>query len=127
VTPARVSGIKTTDDRISFDVDKIGSPVLVKASYFPNWQAKGARGPWRVTPNQMVVIPTSRHVTIHYGETPVDLFGWSLTILGILAVVVLSRRDRLERGPDDYVPGRAEPLPAPLASELEPEPAQSAH
>src|SRR5206468_6918252 len=56
--PPTVSNIRTTDDGISFDVSEIGKPVLVKASYFPNWQASGAKGPYRVTPNQMVVIPT---------------------------------------------------------------------
>ena len=35
-----------------------GSPVLVKVSYFPNWEASGAEGPYRVTPNLMVVVPT---------------------------------------------------------------------
>ena len=45
VAPARVSRIRTSDDRISFDVDRTGSPVLVKTSYFPNWQAHGAKGP----------------------------------------------------------------------------------
>ena len=29
----------------SFDVDQIGVPVLVKVSYFPNWQVDGAEGP----------------------------------------------------------------------------------
>ena len=27
-----------------FDVDQIGVPVLVKVSYFPNWQAQRRRG-----------------------------------------------------------------------------------
>jgi hypothetical protein len=88
---AKVSKIRTTDDRISFDVDKPGSPVLVKASYFPNWQASGAKGPWRVTPNLMVVIPTARHVSLHYGYTPVDRAGWAITLLGVLLVVALAR------------------------------------
>ncbi|MGH9281660.1 MAG: hypothetical protein ACRD0S_01850, partial [Acidimicrobiales bacterium] len=54
--PTSVSRIRTDDDRISFDVTRTGTPVLVKASYFPNWEASGAEGPWRVTPNLMVVI-----------------------------------------------------------------------
>ena len=70
-----VSNITTDDDRISFDVDKVGVPVLVKVSYFPNWQASGAEGPWRVAPNLMVVIPTSEHVSLHYGRTPIDLIA----------------------------------------------------
>ena len=44
---------------LSFDVSRTGVPVLVKISYFPNWQVAGAAGPWRVTPNLMVVVPTS--------------------------------------------------------------------
>jgi hypothetical protein len=91
VREATVSHIKVSDDRISFDVDKPGSPVLVKASYFPNWKASGAKGPYRAAPNQMVVVPTSRHVSLHYGYTPPDRLGYALTLLGIVALVVLAR------------------------------------
>ncbi|MES4792893.1 MAG: hypothetical protein C4321_07830, partial [Chloroflexota bacterium] len=66
-----------------FDVDRPGTPVLVKVSYFPNWQASGARGPWRVTPNFMVVVPTSTHVELHYGRTPVDWLGLLASAAGI--------------------------------------------
>jgi hypothetical protein len=89
---SKVSHIRATDDRISFDVSKTGVPVVVKASYFPNWQASGAQGPWRVTPNEMVVIPTSTHVSLHYGWTPVDWFGNFATLLGLLGLIVLWRR-----------------------------------
>jgi hypothetical protein len=92
----KVTNIKTTDDRISFDVDRVGVPVLVKSSYFPNWQAGGAKGPWRVTPNQMVVIPTSRHVSLHYGTTPVDYLGWLVTLLGLAGVVWMARRREVD-------------------------------
>ena len=91
VRETAVSGIKTSDDRISFDVDQPGAPVLVKASYFPNWQASGANGPWRVAPNLMVVVPTSRHVSLHYGYTPADRLGYALTLLGVIAIVTLAR------------------------------------
>lgn len=84
--PARVSRITSSDDRISFDVDRVGVPVVVKSSYFPNWQAKGAEGPYRVTPNLMVVVPTSKHVSLHYGVTPVDLFANALSLLGLLGL-----------------------------------------
>jgi 6-pyruvoyl-tetrahydropterin synthase-like protein len=95
VRAARVSRIRTQDDRISFDVDRPGSPVLVKTSYFPNWEASGARGPWRVTPNLMVVIPTSRHVSLHYGYTPVDRAGWAFTLVGVLLVIAFWRKGPL--------------------------------
>ena len=50
-----VSDIEQGDDTISFKVSKTGVPVLVKASYFPNWEVTGAEGPYRVSPNLMVV------------------------------------------------------------------------
>jgi hypothetical protein len=94
--PTTVSNIRTGDDSISFDVSQIGTPVLVKASYFPNWQASGAQGPWRVTPNLMVVVPTSAHVRLHYGYTPVDGLGYLASLLGLIGVVALARRGQVD-------------------------------
>ncbi|MDQ3679933.1 MAG: hypothetical protein M3378_05195, partial [Actinomycetota bacterium] len=92
VPEARVTGIRAGEDSISFDVDRPGSPVLVKASYFPNWKPSGARGPWRVTPNLMVVVPTEGHVELNYGYTPVDALGWGMTLLGLGGLAVLAGR-----------------------------------
>ena len=89
--PARVTNISSDDNDIRFDVDQVGKPVLVKASYFPNWKASGAKGPYRVTPNLMVVIPTSTHVRLHYGFTPVDGLGYVLTLGGIALAVAFTR------------------------------------
>jgi hypothetical protein len=91
VEPVRVTGIEEHDDAIEFDVDRVGVPVLVKASYFPNWKVSGARGVWRVTPNHMVVIPTDTHVRLSYGVTPVDLSSWTLTLAGVAGLVALWR------------------------------------
>ena len=93
-----VSNTATGDDFISFDVDKVGVPVLVKMSYFPNWKASGANGPYRVAPNMMVVVPTSKHVRLHYGYTGLDLFSYLLTFLGLLGLVGLAWRGRVEFG-----------------------------
>ena len=62
-----MSNVATGTDTIDFDVDQAARPMLVKTSYFPNWKATGADGPYRVTPNLMVVVPTSNHVHLHYG------------------------------------------------------------
>jgi hypothetical protein len=145
VPPVTVSGIRSGDDRISFDVDRPGTPVLVKASYFPNWHASGADGPFRVAPNLMVVVPTSTHVELHYGWTPVDLAAWAMTGLGVALALLLARRPpvampatmpalrRVERWavPDSAVawrngtgPAPREPAspPPPPAPERRPEP-----
>lgn len=92
-----VEYISVGDDRISFRVDKPGTPVVVKASYFPNWQAHGAQGPYRITPNLMVVVPTQKDVTLHYGRTPVDWYGIIATLIGLTGIVWLWRRDRRQR------------------------------
>ena len=85
-----VTNIKSGDDTVSFDVSEPGVPVLVKTSYFPNWQATGAKGPWRATPNLMVVVPTSTHVSLQYGRTPVDWAGTILTVFGLLGLAGLA-------------------------------------
>lgn len=101
LAPNSVTGIETSTDSISFDVSRVGEPVLVKVSYFPNWHASGADGPWRVSPNLMVVVPTSSHVSLHYGDTSVEYLGWIVTLLGLLGLVLLWRA-----GPMTFPPAR---------------------
>jgi hypothetical protein len=91
IQPAVVTNITSDDNDISFDVDQVGKPVLVKASYFPSWKASGAKGPYRVTPNLMVVIPTSTHVDLHYGFTPAEGLGYFLTLGGIALAIAFHR------------------------------------
>ncbi len=86
-----VSDVETSVDRLSFRVDRPGTPVLVKTSYFPNWKAEGAEGPWRVAPNLMVVVPTGTEVELRYGTTPVEWLAWALTALGAAGLVLLAR------------------------------------
>ena len=90
--PVKVTGIKATTDQIRFHVDRTGVPVLVKTSYFPNWHAQGATGPWRAEPNLMVVVPTAHDVTLSYGSSGADKLGDVLTVAGLVAVVALLRR-----------------------------------
>jgi uncharacterized membrane protein len=85
----RVSDVSQTDTSLSFHVSKVGVPVLVKVSYFPNWHTSGADGPYRVTPNLMVVVPTSHDVTLSYGRSAADDLGQGLTLLGLVVLVLL--------------------------------------
>jgi hypothetical protein len=89
VVTTKVTHVAQTDTSVSFHVSKVGTPVLVKVSYFPNWQASGANGPWRVTPNLMVVVPTSHDVTLTYGSSTSNNLGDFLTVLGVLALAAL--------------------------------------
>jgi hypothetical protein len=81
-----VSNIDTTESSVSFDVSRTGVPVMVKTSYYPNWEAEGADGPWRATPNFMVVVPTSHHVRLTFATSSADQVGRVLTILGVLGL-----------------------------------------
>ncbi len=93
-TPApstTVSAIETTGSSMSFDVSRTGTPVLVKVPYFPNWQATGASGPYEVSPNLMVVVPSARHVSLHYGTTGIDVAGKLTSLLGVGVTALLVR------------------------------------
>jgi uncharacterized membrane protein len=90
--PVTVSNVKKGTESISFTVDKIGVPVLVKVSYFPNWKASGASGVYRAAPNMMVVIPTSKNVTLSYEATRLDSSAYVLTLIGIVMAVFMYRR-----------------------------------
>ena len=79
----KVSNIRSTDDSISFDVSRTGVPVMVKTSYFPNWEVEGGKGPYRATPDFMVVVPTSRHVSLTYGTTSAEWLGRVGTLVGL--------------------------------------------
>ena len=78
-----VSDIQMGEQELSFRVDEVGVPVLVRVSYFPNWEADGADGPYRIAPNMMVVVPTEQEVRLHYGRSSSDLFFYALTLVGI--------------------------------------------
>ncbi len=87
VRAAQVSDIVVGDESLSFRVDEPGTPVLVRMSYFPNWKVEGAEGPYRVSPNLMVVVPTDTEVRMSYGRTPLDWAAYLLTLLGVLALI----------------------------------------
>ncbi len=113
VAKTTVTEVRETNDTVSFHVSRTGTPVLVKVSYFPNWQATGASGPYRVTPNLMVVVPTAHDVVLHYGSSPADRVGKALSIVGVLCLVAAaiwgrtrnrrSRHRRTRQGTDPSV------------------------
>jgi hypothetical protein len=91
LAPVQVSNVQMGNETVSFDVDQVGVPVLVKVSYFPNWKVSGAKGPYRIAPNLMVVIPTSNHVSMEYARTPADYIAYFLTVLGLVLIFVFRK------------------------------------
>ena len=92
IDPVTISNFEMGDQDLSFDVSEIDKPVLVKVSYFPNWEVDGADGPYRVAPNFMVVIPRSTHVYMHYETSNSDYFFYFVTLVGIGLLVFWRRR-----------------------------------
>jgi hypothetical protein len=96
--PVTVFGVQMGQQSLSFRVDQVGVPVLVRVSYFPNWRAKGADGPYRVAPNMMVVVPTSTEVEMYFARSGTD---WVFTFGGLagIGLCVFWRR----RGDEEFV------------------------
>jgi hypothetical protein len=98
-----VSEVVVEDHRISFRTTAVGVPHLVKVSYFPNWTAEGADGPWRAAPSLMVVVPTSEEVTLEFRDTWAETGGLILSVAGIVVLlgvgVAAVRRKRIESSP----------------------------
>jgi hypothetical protein len=59
----------------------------------------------------MVVVPTSNHVSMHFGMTTVDWSGWLITILGLVGLVLLWRAGPIAM-PDAMPWRRPRPDPA---------------
>ncbi|HXY45850.1 MAG TPA: hypothetical protein VEH29_16810, partial [Acidimicrobiales bacterium] len=114
----RISHVTMTDSSISFDVSRVGTPVVIKIPYFPNWQATGAQGPYEAMPNVMVVVPTSHHVTLAYGTTTVDWIGKGASLAGLAGLATLVFRPPADVGPDVAAP---EPTPLPSRTPSSPD------
>lgn len=98
-----VSNVDISQESIAFDVDQVGIPVLVRVSYFPNWNVDGAQGPFRAGPNMMVVVPTDTHVELSYGRSAIDYLTILLTLAGVALCVFWRRRGDVVH--DGQMPG----------------------
>ncbi len=83
------------NDKITFTTNRVGEPHWVKVSYFPNWKATGARGPYLASPSFMMVIPTQENVTLEFQAAAPDRIGATVSILsGLFCLALLVRRRR---------------------------------
>ena len=84
-----------TEDSIEFDTADVGKPHWVRTSFFPNWKAEGAEGPYLASPSLMMVVPTQRHVELSYRRTWAEWSGLLLTFAALGALVIAPARRRL--------------------------------
>jgi 6-pyruvoyl-tetrahydropterin synthase related domain len=82
------------DGEIRFTTQAIGEPHWIRTSYFPNWKAEGAIGPYLASPSLMMVIPTQSHVVLRYERTWAEWSGLVVSVgaVGLLAVPYTRRR-----------------------------------
>ena len=95
-----VSDVEIDHHRISFKTTAIGVPHMVKVSYFPNWTAHGAEGPYRAAPSLMVVVPTDEEVVLTFDRQLAENGGMLLTavaLTGLGAVALVRRRRKIRR------------------------------
>lgn len=92
-----VSAVHETDNAIRFRVSRPGVPVVVRTSYYPNWKASGARGPWRLSPNLMVVVPTGRTVSLHFDRSGPERIGGFISLGGFVGLLGLGAWDLRRR------------------------------
>jgi hypothetical protein len=111
-----VSDVVLEDDRISFRTTAVGVPHLVKVSFFPNWHATGAEGPYRAAPAFMVVVPTESSVELAFQRRWYESGGFLLTVLAAVGLGVWLIRERRKVTGSSV----AEGLPAESSGEREP-------
>lgn len=87
--------IKTELDhlKIRFTTNMVGMPHLVKVSYFPNWQVKGANGVYPVSPHLMIIVPREREVVLTYGFSFWEKLGAAVTIGTVLVLLLIGFRN----------------------------------
>lgn len=100
-----VSNVVLENHRIAFDTTAVGVPHLVKVSYFPNWQAVGAEGPYRAAPSLMIVIPTEEHVEIVFADTWAERTGNLLSVGSVVGIGLWALLRRSREGEDDGISG----------------------
>lgn len=103
-----VSEIRIDEEEISFRTTAIGVPHLVKVSYFPNWTAEGAVGPFRAAPSVMMVVPTQEEVILRFENTWVERTGNTASVVGIVSMIGwwISERRRSRADSAAELPGQ---------------------
>jgi len=74
-------------DSLIFETENLYQPHLIKISYFPGWQVKGAKGPYLISPSFMMVIPTQKEVTLKFGYNSWDKLGIVISLITFLGII----------------------------------------
>jgi hypothetical protein len=75
------------NQELRFHTDQVRVPHVVKVSWFPNWRAEGAEGPWMLSPGLMVVVPTQPDVRLVYRDTLFETAGAAMAWMAVIVLV----------------------------------------
>ncbi len=83
---------------IRFRTSAIGQPHLIKTSWAPGWQVRGAAAVYPVSPLFMLVYPTETEVELYYGYTTAARSGHFMCLCGlaVFAIIAFYRRKRIK-------------------------------
>ena len=87
-----------SDGSLSFETDFPGRPHVVAATWYPDWRAEGAEGPYPLSSGQMVVYPNAQNVVLSHARLPSEIAGRLVTLCGLLALVLLPLLRRMRAG-----------------------------
>jgi hypothetical protein len=94
--PACTASSRLDDNRIQIQTDCIGQPLLVKTSYHPRWQVRGAQRIYPITPGFMLVFPDQPDVELTYRWGAANYAGAGLAI-GFVVCFLIPQRFRMQR------------------------------
>lgn len=83
------------EEEILIDTNCFNQPLLVKVSYFPNWQVEGAKKIYLVSPNLMMVFPEKNKVYLSYKDILIDKIANLFTLIGIMVVIFYLLRKKI--------------------------------
>jgi hypothetical protein len=92
--PVKITNLVVTDEMISFDVDRIGVPTVIRNGYSPQWKASGADGPFLAAPNTMIVVPLENHVEVYFEHPKTERLGLGISVLTVAWMIRSALRRR---------------------------------
>ncbi|MBQ6102624.1 MAG: hypothetical protein IJL06_03035, partial [Kiritimatiellae bacterium] len=84
--PVRL-GAPAPDGSIRFEAVAAGRPHVVAATWYPDWVADGAEGPYLLSSGQLVVYPTAREVVLRHAKLPSETVGRIVSAFALLALL----------------------------------------
>ena len=91
ITPV-IKNITIDNKSISFETNSPNKLHLIKVSYFPNWKIEDGKGPYRVSPSFMAVIPNSNFVNLKFENSLSENILNYLSFICLFSAIIIYPR-----------------------------------